>query len=215
MRAPITPCCGLTASISRPCRAFSLLEVVAAVAIFAIGMVGVLGLFAPVTKSVAAVSDAEAAARVADAVIARLQSVPFATALALVQDPAAIQTNNADGSYNPNDGTKHPAVLFGQLNGEMGIYDPAKKNWRDSRDRVIADSEKFFEIDLIRNKDISPAANDAAATMIAFNIRLRWPAFVLTSSSTAVQNGQNLAGGAVPFDQSKKQVMFFTGFITR
>jgi len=47
---------------------FSLIEVVVAVAIFAIGMVSVVGLFAPVARSVAASSDAEAAARVAEAV---------------------------------------------------------------------------------------------------------------------------------------------------
>src|SRR5688572_23291776 len=55
--------------------AFSLIEVIAAVAIFAIGMVAVLGLFAPVTKSVAGVSEAESAARVSDALRARLQAL--------------------------------------------------------------------------------------------------------------------------------------------
>lgn len=195
--------------------AFSLIEVVAAVAIFAIGMVGVLGLFGPVTKSAAAVGDAEAAARVADAVTSRLKTIPFNAALALIQDPATISANDADGSYNPADGIKHPAVIFGGLSGEAGIYEAERNNWRDSLDRTVPDTAKFFEIDLIRNEVLSPVANDPTSTLVAFTMRVRWPAFVQTASNAAIQNGQNLAGGPVPYDQSKKQVLFFTGFITR
>ena len=210
---------------SRPCgstrRAFSLLEVVAAVAIFAVGMLAILGLFAPVTKSVANVTDSEAATRVADAVRARLQAMPFDAALALVQLPADVRKNDGDGTYNPNDGTKHPAVLFGELSGEIGVYDAEAKAWLGTdfsksphTAKRLVDADKFFEIDLIRNDRLSPVAADATAAMVAFNLRVRWPAFVLTTSTTAVQNGQ-ASGGSVPFDQSKKQVMFFTGSIQR
>src|SRR5581483_10907064 len=104
--------------------AFSLIEVLAAVAIFAIGMVAVLALFAPVTTSVARITDAETAARVADGVRARLRALPFDAALAQVEDAATVKKNDADGAYNPNDGTKHPAVIFGKANGEVGFYDP-------------------------------------------------------------------------------------------
>lgn len=217
MRAPCPKAVELIAR-TRPRRslhAFTLLEVVAAVGIFAIGMVAVVGLFAPVTKSMASVSEAEAAARVSDAVQARLQAMPFDQALALIQTAAAVRANDADGTYNPGAGASHPAVLFGQLNGEVGVYDVAKKNWRDGGDRVVADANKFFEIDLIRNATLSPAANDDTAPMIAYTMRVRWPAYVLTTATTAVQNGQNATGGAVPFDQSKKQVIFFTGSLTR
>lgn len=58
---------------------FSLIEVIAAVVIFGIGMLAVAGLYAPVTRAVGGVADAEAAARVADAVRARLRAVPFET----------------------------------------------------------------------------------------------------------------------------------------
>ena len=70
---------------------FSLIEVIAAVVIFGIGMLAVAGLYAPVTRAVGGVADAEAAARVADAVRARLRAVPFETGLALIQSPAAVQ----------------------------------------------------------------------------------------------------------------------------
>ena len=57
-----------TPAVGRRRAAFSLIEVIAAVVIFAVGMISVLGLYGPLTKSVAAVSDTDAAARVADAV---------------------------------------------------------------------------------------------------------------------------------------------------
>ncbi len=206
----------------RPARAsgFSLLEVVAALAIFAIGMVAVLGLFAPVSKSVSGVSEGEAAARVADAVRARLQALPFDTALALIQDAAEVQKNNGDGAYNPNDGTKHPAVLFGKLTGDVGVYDATdgKKAWYDSSipSARVLDADKYFEIDLIRNTMLSPKADDSTAPVVAFTMRIRWPAFLPASSGAAVQVGANpQGGGPVPFDQSRKQVLFFTGSISR
>jgi prepilin-type N-terminal cleavage/methylation domain-containing protein len=199
---------------------FSLLEVVAAVAIFAVGMVAVLGLFAPVAKSISTVSDSEAAARVADGIKARLRNLPFDLALSLIQEVDDVRRNDGDGAYNPNDGTRHPAVLFGKLSGDVGIYDAAegRRAWYDSSvptPQRMTDAEKFFEIDLIRNDTLSPKSGDATAAMVAYTMRVRWPAFVMTSPTTAVQSGQNPAGGAVPFDHSRKQVVFFTGAIMR
>lgn len=200
---------------------FSLIEVVAAVAIFAIGMVAVLAMFAPVSKSVASVAEAEAAGRVADAVRARLQALPFERALALVQEPAAVRQKNADPNYNPNDGAKYPAVIFAKLNGEVGLYDAAegRKAWYDASvpaPQRVEDADKFFEVDLVRNDTLSPPAGDSTAALVAFNIRVRWPAFVRAASGAPVQVGANPGGGgAVPFDHGRKQVLFFTGSIAR
>ncbi|HUR56448.1 MAG TPA: prepilin-type N-terminal cleavage/methylation domain-containing protein [Opitutaceae bacterium] len=215
----IGPCAFQGAARLRYERAFSLLEVVAALAIFAIGMVAVFGLFAPVSKSVSGVSEGEAAARAADAVRARLQALPFDTALALIQDAAAIKANDGNGSYNPNDGT-HPAVLFGKITGDVGVYDSSegRNAWYDSSipPAVVPNADKYFEIDLIRNATLSPADNDALAPVVAFTMRIRWPAFLPSSSGTPVQVGANQGGGGpVPFDQSKKQVLFFTGTLRR
>lgn len=203
---------------------FSLIEVVAAIAVFALGMVALLGLFTPVTKSVAAVGDAEAAARVADAVRARLHAMPFEAAAALIQAPANLQKKSADPAYNPNDGSRNPQVIFGTLGGEAAFYDrdATRPNWYRTdytrsppRPLAVPNADKYFEIDLIRNETLSPAGADALAAVIAFNIRVRWPAFVRTSPTAAVQSGQRPAGGAVPFDHSRKQVLFFTGAIRR
>ena len=206
---------------SRAARGFSLIEVIAAVVIFSIGMVAVLGLYAPVTKSISTVSDSEAAARVADAVRARLQALTFDQALALIQETAAVRKKDGDGAYNPNDGVKYPAVMFGKLSGDVGIYDAGegRKAWYDSNvptPRVVANADKFFEIDLIRNDQLSPQASDATAAVVAYTMRVRWPAFMASSSGAAVQVGANPSGGgAVPYDHSKKQVLFFTGAIRR
>ncbi len=189
--------------------------------IFAIGMVAVLGLFAPVSKSVSNVAEAEAAARVADAVRARLQALPFDRALSLVQATADVRRKDADGAYNPNDGTRYPAVIFGKLSGDVGLYDPAanRRRWYDSTVPTalpVDDADKFFEVDLIRNDTLSPVANDATAALVAYTMRVRWPAFLRASSGAAVQVGANPAGGgAVPYDHSRKQVLFFTGSIQR
>ncbi len=200
---------------------FSLLEVVAALAIFAIGMVAIIGLFAPVTKSVASVTEAEAAARVADAVRARLGGLPFEQALGLIQAPQDVRRKDAEGSYNPNDGARYPFVLFGLRSGDVGIYDPAegRRRWYDSSvptPQPVQDADKFFEIDLIRNETLSPATFDASAPVVAYTMRVRWPAFLRASSGAAVQVGANPAGGgSVPFDHGRKQVLFFTGAIQR
>lgn len=208
---------------SRAGRAFSLIEVVAAVAIFAIGMVAVLGLFTPVTKSVAMVTDAEVAARVADAVRARLETMPFPAAAGLIQLPADVQAKDADPRYSLADPTKASRVLFGTLAGDVAFYDAeaTPPNWyRTDHSRtppravVLPNAERYFEIDLTRNEAISPVTENALPSMIAYTMRVRWPAFVRTSPSAAVQAGQT-SGGAVAFDQSRKQMLFFTGAIRR
>jgi len=202
-------------------RAFSLIEVIAAVVIFGLGMIAVIGLYGPVTKSVATVADAEAAARVADAVRSRLATLSFESAVALVQDPAAIRKKDGDGAYNPNDGAKYPEVLFASQDGLVGVYDPAEnqRQWRvpnpNGALRTMRADEKYFEIDLIRQMTISPAADDAGAAVIAYSMRVRWPAFLRTSSATTVQSAQNPGGGGVTFDHGRKGVLFFAGTISR
>lgn len=204
---------------------FSLIEVIAAVGIFAIGMVGVLALFAPVTKSVVNVGEVEAAARAADAVRARLLAMPFDSARALVQDPASIRTKDADPAYNPSNGARYPGVLFGKLNGEIGVYRAATQGgaagWYTgnttgtTNPTAMPDADKFFEIDLIRNVNLTPATADETAPLVAYTIRVRWPAFrPVPGATTAVQIGAS-SGGSVTIDNSKKQVMFFSGALSR
>jgi len=152
-------------------------------------------------------------------VLARLQAVPFLTAAALIQDPVVVQKNDASGGYNPNDAT-HPAVIFAKLDGELGLFNAtaSPKGWFDSSGTRLADADKYFEIELIRNETLSPKAADSSGPppmMLAFSMRVRWPAFLPGSNGVAVQVGANPAGASVTFDHSKKSVLFFTGSITR
>jgi prepilin-type N-terminal cleavage/methylation domain-containing protein len=196
---------------------FSLLEVLVALGICAVGMVAVLGLYVPVTRSAAAVADAEAAARVADAVRSRLLTVPYASALTLIQEPAAVERKDGDPNYDSSAGAVNWKALFGTLNGEVGICEPTKGGvWRDSRDRVVTDEEKFFEIDLIRNPEMSPAAADALSTHVAFTVRVRWPAFLPSSGGNPISiDTLPIAGSSTAFDHSRKGVLFLAGTISR
>lgn len=199
--------------LARRRRGFSLLEVVAAIGILAIGIVTVLGLFAPLTKSVTRNNETEAAAHVIDALIERLQSLPFDQVAGNLKTSAEILADDARPDYNPNDTRRETKVFFASLAGDkMGqASDPV---WTDPVTRRPSDREKFFEIALIRNATLSPAANDPAAPWLAFNVRVRWPAFLPTAGGAAVPVGFNSAA-TVPYDHSKQQVMFFSGSIRR
>lgn len=182
-------------------------------AIFAISMVAVLGLYTPVAQSVTNSSEAEAAARVTDALLSRLQTLPFEEVTALLKTNAQLQAQDARGNYNPND-RADPRVIFATLGGEAGIYDAERLAWIDSTGRVLPDREKFFEIALVRNDALSPEANDELAAFVAFNCRVRWPVFRPNASGGGIQVGANQAG-AVTQDHSRQQVLFFSGALSR
>ena len=199
-----------------------------AIGIFAAGMLGVVALFTPVARSVSASADGEAAARVADALKMKLQSMPFpeVTTLLKVSNGVrhALTDTDARSDYNP---ATDPQILFASRDGgKVGVYtDPV---WVDPATNRNSDREKFFEIALIRNEALSPlvggaptsegdptpAHPDATAFMLAYTARVRWPAFVKEGGAGAIQVGSNPSAG-LRFDHSGKQVLFFTGSVTR
>lgn len=217
-----------------PCRgfyrlkstAFSLLEVVAAIGIFAIGMVAVLGLFTPVAKSVGSIADAEAAANVAALINTKLQGQPFADVVPLLKISSGAnrhQLTDADGT--PNSPEADPRLdnqlLFASRDGlKIGPYnDPV---WGRT------DVEKYFEIALIRNEALLPLGDDGAdpptadpiatTLILPYNARIRWPAFVPDATPTnprrALPAGFSPTGN-IRFNNSQKQVLFFSGVLTR
>lgn len=205
--------------------AFTLLEVVAAVAVFAVGAVGVAALMAPVARTVGTSSDLEAAARVVEALRAKLHTMPTAEALALLKKSNGTQRHeltDADqrADYNP---AADAQILYANRDGsKIGTY--ASSVWFASGRNQ--DVEKYFEIALIRNEALSPLPSspteelpsppnpDDTAPVIAYVARLRWPAFIRQSATTAVQSADN-AGGLVRYDHSMKQSFFVTGTIQR
>lgn len=211
-------------------RAFSLLEVVAAVGIFAIGMVGVIGLFAPVAKSVGSLADAGAATNVASLLTARLQGQAFSDVVPLLKVSSGTNRHQlTDADNNPNtpaaDPRLDPQLIFASRDGsKIGAY--ADPIWGPT------DAEKFFEIALLRNEVLSPGPSegsdsegaptmidpDASAIYLAYTARIRWPAFIPdptpTNPKRALPAGFN-PSGTVRFDNSQKQVLYFAGSITR
>lgn len=204
--------------------AFSLLEVVVAVGIFAAGMLGVVALFTPVARSVADNADAEAAARVADALRLRLQELPFAEVAALLKSSNgarhALTDADARTDYNP---AADPQILFASRDGTRIVRHP---DWKEPASNNLPNRDRFFEIALIRNEMLSPltpaapegegspANPDETAFLLAYTARVRWPAYIRDGGSGAVQVGSNPAA-LVRFDHSSKQVLFFTGSVTR
>jgi prepilin-type N-terminal cleavage/methylation domain-containing protein len=220
---------------ARAGRGFTLLEVVVALSVFAVGMFAVVGLFAPVARSVGNSSDAEAATRVAGALRTKLQSMPFADVVALLKTSNgakhALTDADAKPDYNP---ATDAQIIFASRDGsKVGVYNDAV--WKDAQGRN-SDREKFFEIALVRNESVlplpvapttpsdttTPTEGETApppdplttSAIVGYVARLRWPAFVSDGGTGAIQVGANPAG-AVRFDPSSKQVMFFSGAISR
>ena len=196
------------------------------VGIFAIGMLTIIGLFAPVARSVTVTSDAEVAARIADAVRAKLQTMSFADVIALLKKTSGsgheLTAADARPDYNP---ATDAQIVFASRDGsKVGVY--ADAIWKDANGRN-SDREKYFEIALIRNEDISPLPtttsteagdvtvdHDATAVVLAYTARIRWPSFIPDGGTGAIQVGAN-SGGNVRFDHGSKQVLFVAGSVTR
>lgn len=168
--------------------AFSLVEVVVAVGIFALAIVAVIGLLAPLGTSVTDVRDGDDASRVAATIQAGLQDEVNRLKQ---QDPAQYWTrfasylNGTTTLYASRDGAivGTPESMITVDGDEFNIWDTDRSGGALSVDEEMA---KFFEISLTRNIDLSPPgpANDAAAGYLAFNITLRWPGYVRTGASS-------------------------------
>jgi uncharacterized protein (TIGR02598 family) len=133
-------------------KAFSLVEVVVAVGIFALAIVGVIGLLSPTNKAVADVADGDSASRAISAIQSGLQAVGFDQVSQALLDPSAAP------EYR----------FFASRSGDkVGL------------DGDVPNTEKFFEFALIRNTTLSPSlASDSTSGYLAFTISLRWPAYL-------------------------------------
>ena len=99
-------------------KAFSLLEVVAAIGVFAVGMIAVLGLFTPTAKSVGEIADADASSKVASAVRTKLQSLGPAALVPLLKNAKASGHELTEADARPDyDLTKDPQLLFVSRDG--------------------------------------------------------------------------------------------------
>jgi type II secretory pathway pseudopilin PulG len=165
---------------------FSLVEVVVAVGIFALAIVGVIGLLGPTTRSVADVSDSDAATRVVSTIQAALQQRVASSSTGFTSLGSALQVGTTI-NYD------FFATKDGRLVGKEADFSTAG----------LTNSDKFFEFALLRNKSLSGTDNsgDASAGYLAFTISLRWPAY--------------LANGAQMTEASQKSVMIVPAAVTR
>lgn len=160
-------------SLSRA--AFSLVEVVVAVGIFAIAVISVIGLLGPINQSVANVKDGDDASRVVSIIQAELQRIGVAqvntylganTALYASRDGAKIGIDDTNAPWNAD---------VPDLDGDSNV------------DNFEIEAQKFFEIKLRANPDLPYTA--ATDGFLALNIELRWPAYT--------GDGNKLAGDAL------------------
>lgn len=143
-------------------RAFSLVEVVVAVGIFAIAVISVIGLLAPINQSIADVQDGDDASRVAQAIQAELQKVTF---------------SQVQGFISGN------TVLYASRTGDIVAPESGVPNkWDVDGSGTVTDDEhalKFFEIELELDSNLSPSGTNAAYDRgyLAFTIQMRWPGY--------------------------------------
>lgn len=194
-----------SSSPHRQRNAFSLVEVVIAVGVFAISIAAIIGILAAVGKGVSDVQDSEKAARLVTVVQARLQTVAFADIAAALKTEANLQADDSNANYNPsNDARIFFASEDGSIvapythpSGEADIANP----WTLGRSGTNAqerDALKFFELALVRNGTLSPN-NDGG--FLAFTIRVRWPAY--------------LGDGTRVSDNAQKNVLLVPAAVTR
>lgn len=180
-------------------KAFSLVEVVVAVGIFAIAILSVIGVLTGVGRSVGEVVDTDKASRLVGVVQARLQASSFSTIVASLKTDATV-AGEATG-YDPSADTR---VFFANEDGSIVAPYNATSAWEQNDPTPTIterDALKFFELTLIRNPNLSPANNDGSAGFLAFTIRIRWPAF--------------LPNGTRVTDHTQKEVLMIPAVITR
>jgi type II secretory pathway pseudopilin PulG len=149
-------------------RAFSLVEVVVAIGIFALALASVVGLVAAVTKRVNEVSESDDASRLLVNLQAKLQAVSF-TAIRAYINLAPISNIPADDRiYASRDGSllgRGDQTAVWNVNGTAGI-------------QAEEDALKYFLVEMRPNDALSPPGNDATAGYLAFTVRLIYPAYL-------------------------------------
>ena len=169
---------------------FSLVEVVVSVGIFAVAIVGIIGLFAPTTKNVAAVADSDSSTRAVEAIQAYWQGI--------ASSPASADPTKSGFSKTIPDAFSAGYVFYANKGGD--------KVGRAADLPTLSD--RFFEFSLTRNGDspntgdgLSPVGNDNTAGFLAFMINLRWPAY--------------LPNGVPVTDNSQKSTLIIPAAVTR
>jgi uncharacterized protein (TIGR02598 family) len=141
--------------------AFSLVEVVVAVGVFAIAVVAVIGMLVPINESIADVQDGDDATRVAQVIQAELQKAPFSSVQGFIRNGTVLYANKSGRIVAPDADSKW------DVDGVGGVS-------------LDEQSAKFFQISLELNSVLSPNGDDVASYVggyLAFTIIMRWPGY--------------------------------------
>jgi len=183
-------------------RAFTLLEVVVAITVFAVGMVAVIALFAPVARSVNEVSDAEAAAAVAEQLRGELSrrvlaAGSFAPVVALLKNATSTGhevTNSDNNSGASSDPRTDARLLFASRDGtKLAAYADSVCDRSDDPPALGRGQILRTHSDSQRGSFPNNPASDAGAVVLAYTVRIRWPAFVPDNAPD--QSPTGIAGG--------------------
>ncbi len=165
------------------CSAFSLIEVVIAVAIFAGAVTVLLALLASTLRDSADAADAQTALRLPGAVEVTLREVATREGLPTLAARIPVMDASADRGY----------LLVATREGEFVRLAGAAPGGTQQRN-------EYFLID-VRRFSAAPLAFDAARTVLPLQIRVSWPYRVLTPDGLTVP---------VVFDQ-RRHVTFNLG----
>lgn len=144
--------------------AFSLVEVVVAVGIFAIAVIAVIGMLVPINQSVSDVKESDDATRVVSIIQSELQRVGIAKVAGFVTGANTIYASRSGSKIGIDDRNAPWNVDVPDLDGSGG----APQSFE-------IDAQKFFEIKLTANPSLPfTAASDG---FLAINIEIRWPGY--------------------------------------
>ncbi|MBA4136384.1 MAG: hypothetical protein C0518_03605 [Opitutus sp.] len=133
------------------CRSFSLIEVVIAIGVVAMGVTVVLGLMAAAVKMVGEASDRHGAERALASGVAELERLGFSAATARLTAATA-----------------EPA----EENRFFESHDGNRSGWGGA----VAASARFYAVTVHRVENVSPSAGDATGRGVAVLLRVEWPA---------------------------------------
>jgi type II secretory pathway pseudopilin PulG len=196
----------MTGDMKQRSGAFSLVEVVIAVGLFALSILAVVGLLGPILDSIRESEETEIASNLNELIRAELERIPFA-------DIEGFPT-----------GTNDRVVLYASRDlTAIGLAGAGGAQWRDlltqlnalASDRQYGDADTFFRIEL-RNSEAFPFDQNTHASR-TFHIRVYWPMYRRTGpgpndarpSIEGYQMGATVQPGNVSLGELR-QTNFFT-----
>jgi len=147
--------------------AFSLVEVVIALGIFGVAILGILALLTPTMGSSRSTLNHDQASQVSEAVSSQIQQLSWTTLQNILSAEVPL--------YASRDGTRLVSSLSPQL------------------DLELAPRDRFFEITLERSEDWSPASRDHQSAYLALQVRIEWLAFRPDGLENTAEGSRTLA----------------------